>query len=133
MNKATAVYLGMFIVLIGGLAVIMQVGSSLSAPPDIRGRWTIIYDAAPSTMPTQLFIEQSGLYLRGALAEKRLRGRMISNGTSSSALEATDHTLHLDFVRADRGDELRGYVRTTDKYLFRAVREPHSAPVTDAR
>jgi hypothetical protein len=131
MTKATAAYLGMFLVLIAGLGIILQCGSSLSAPPDIRGRWILTYDP-PSTVPAQLFIEQSGLYLRGALGDKRLRGRTQWNDYSAeyvSEMESTDHTLTLIFAPA-HSQALIGTVGTRP---FTAIRDSRPAPGTDAR
>jgi hypothetical protein len=58
MSRASVVYLVMIVVLVGGLWAILAIGGQLSAPEDLRGRWT---PAGPAAWPG-LTVEQSGRY-----------------------------------------------------------------------
>ena len=43
MSRAYIIYILMFVVLIGGLAVILDLGSAMRAPDDLSGDWTLVW------------------------------------------------------------------------------------------
>jgi hypothetical protein len=72
MTRSTLLYLGMFVVLGGGLEVIRRVGNTLTPPRHIAGQWHLTASPSFSSCPmlefagagkAELFIEQSGRYL----------------------------------------------------------------------
>ncbi len=72
MTRSTLLYLGMFVVLGGGLEGIRRVGNTLTPPRHIAGHWHIAASPSFSSCPMlefggagkeELFIAQSGRYL----------------------------------------------------------------------
>ena len=73
MFRAYAIYAIVFILLIGGLWLILLYGSALSAPQDVSGAWNVEWRSAPpgpradvgpeaAVEPDRMLIEQSGRF-----------------------------------------------------------------------
>jgi hypothetical protein len=58
-SKAAGVYLVMVVVLVGGLWVILAVGSTLTPPTDVAGTW----DLSGTDGTRKLTVEQSGRFV----------------------------------------------------------------------
>jgi len=64
MSRAYIVYILMFLALIGGLAVIVELGGAMKAPDDLSGDWTVTWKSLPPVDmagPT-IRIDQSGRF-----------------------------------------------------------------------
>jgi hypothetical protein len=64
MSRAWIVYIVFFAILIGGLWVILTFGTSLRAPDEMAGDWTVYWERAPGKMAdtTPMRIAQSGRF-----------------------------------------------------------------------
>jgi hypothetical protein len=58
-SKATSVYVIMMVVLVGGLWLIMEMGSTLVPPTDLAGKWELASPAGAQ----ELWVEQSGKFV----------------------------------------------------------------------
>ena len=67
-SRATLVYVIMLVACVGGLWLILRLGSGLSAPPDLSGAWEIAptnAGAPPNAdLGRTMVVEQSGRYLQ---------------------------------------------------------------------
>jgi hypothetical protein len=65
MSRAYVIYVLMFLVLAGGLWIIIEVGGAMKAPDDVSGEWTVAWTTPPpppqSGKPV-LRIDQSGRF-----------------------------------------------------------------------
>jgi len=59
LSKATSVYFIMVVVLVGGLWLILAMGSTLITPTDLAGKWELTGDEGPR----ELWVEQSGKFV----------------------------------------------------------------------
>src|SRR5687768_14683048 len=84
--RAYSFYLAMFLILVGGLWTILNLGSALRAPQDISGEWNVdwttppphVTDADSSTMR----IEQSGQFCRVRIDDRLHLSLKIVDGTA---------------------------------------------------
>jgi hypothetical protein len=78
MSKANWLYVSLFAALAAGIWVIVTIGGSIRAPTDIAGNWELHWEATPADhLPTQLHIDQSGLFVAATIdARDQFSGRM---------------------------------------------------------
>lgn len=62
MSRATLVYILVVLASIAGVAVILERGTLLNAPPDLSGEWHVLGDSA--ALGRTMRVEQSGRFLR---------------------------------------------------------------------
>src|SRR5437667_2880293 len=63
MSRAYLIYILMFAVLAGGLAVIIELGGAMRAPDDVSGEWMVTWEtSSPPGIPSSMRIEQSGRF-----------------------------------------------------------------------
>ncbi len=81
-SKATSVYVVMVVVLVGGLWMILSMGSTLMPPTDLAGKWELAGPAGTQ----ELSVEQSGkfvdLTMKGWTANLKIRQDAMQNPTS---------------------------------------------------
>jgi hypothetical protein len=64
MSRAYVIYFLMFVSLVGGLAVVMNLGDAVDAPDDLAGDWAVEWDNAlpPGAGEPTMHIDQSGRF-----------------------------------------------------------------------
>ena len=72
MSRAYLVYILMFAVLAGGLAVIVELGGAMRAPDDLSGEWTLAWESSPppEAGDATMRIEQSGRFFTVRLGKR---------------------------------------------------------------
>src|SRR4051812_19289 len=79
-TNATAVYTIMILLFAAGMWVVLAIGSTLRAPPDLAGEWQLIPEGDARQEALRATIEQSGKYVRLRVAGEALDLR-IANET----------------------------------------------------
>jgi hypothetical protein len=73
MSRAWVVYILMFVVLIGGLWFIIEIGGAMRAPDDLSGEWNVAWLTAPppdAAAAAPMRIDQSGRFFEVRWGDK---------------------------------------------------------------
>ena len=113
MSRATVVYIVMLAAGIGGLWLIVRLGSTMTAPSDLSGVWGVGGEdpAIPALLGQTVYVEQSGRYLRlnferGKEVDLKLVSESRPNPKTQSGLELRFEGRHWSL--AARGSSVAG-------------------------
>lgn len=136
MNRATGVYVIMFLIFGSGLWLILSLDWLVQAPPDLAGTWKLQPISAPGRFKhaDEITVQQSGKFIEITFLNtgERLPMRLVSVDPSPNSATSVDIRLKsspgMIFSGNPRGDRFRVQTDEKQPHIWNAVRTLRTYP-----